>query len=44
MSKQLTFAKGLGAGPEGSVCPIVVELGINVCAERVDLFTVREGV
>jgi hypothetical protein len=44
MSKQLTSAKCLEAGPEGSVCPIVVELGVNVCAEGVALFTVREGV
>jgi len=44
MSKQLTFARGLEAAPEGSVCPRVVELGVNVCAERVALLTVREGV
>jgi hypothetical protein len=42
--KQLTSAKGSEVGPEGNVCPIIVELGINICAERVALFTVQEGV
>ena len=44
MLMQLTSAKDLEAGPEGNACPIVVESGVIVCAERIALFTVREVV